>query len=136
MAEIDDVLAGTISTITGAIPSLHGYAYVVPAIQLPAVMAFPPDELDYADTFSDDATMLYTVRLYVQRTQDGSDQAQLNAYISRNGAQSVHAAVRANPTLGGIVADAMIKAAVNYGNFPVSQNTYLGVELRIQAMLR
>jgi hypothetical protein len=135
MSEIDDILSAAIATVTATVPELHGYDKIVPKIQVPAVMAFPPDRVTYGETFDDEGTMLFVLRLYVTRAQDGSDQVLLNAYISREGQQSVVAALRASPRLGGAVADARVVEAANYGDYPVSQITYLGVELRIQAML-
>lgn len=137
--EIDLILSASIDVVTAACPSLHGYKHVVPQIALPAVMAFPPDEFNYGDGFSDDrggdATLLYCLRLYVQRTQDGADQQQLNTYLSRRGVESVIAALEANPRLNGTCGDAQVLQAANYGNWPVGSQTYLGVELRIRALM-
>ena len=133
--EINNVLEGAITTVTTAVPALHGYMHVVPSVVLPAVMAYPPDAIEYGETFDDGATMLFVLRLYVAQRQDGSDQHQLNEYISRDGQDSVVTVIRENPRLGGVVADARVVQAANYGNWPVGSITYLGVELRIQAML-
>lgn len=137
--EIDAIMGASIDIVTAAVPSLSGYKHVVPALVLPAIMAFPPDEFTYGDTFdgglSGNATLLYVLRLYVSRTQDGNDQMQLNTYISRTGAESVIAALEANPRLGGTCADAQVIQAANYGNWPVGSQTYLGVELRIRVLL-
>lgn len=134
-SEIDDILVAAIGTIKSAVPELNAYEHVVPTIVVPAVVAYPPDEITYSETFDDDATMLFVVRLYVAQRQDGKDQQQLNTYLSRDGDRSVVAALRDNPRLGGAVADAQVVQAANYGNWPVGQTAYLGVELRIRAML-
>ena len=137
--EIDLILSASIDVVLAACPSLHGYKHVVPQVVLPAVMAFPPDEFNYGDSFNGagagDATLLYCLRIYVQRTQDGSDQQQLNTYISRAGAESVIAAIESEPRLNGTCADAQIMQAANYGNWPVGSQTYLGVELRVRALM-
>lgn len=135
MSEIDAVLNATAEQVKAAIPALNTYPYAVAGITAPAMMVFPPDRLPYGETFGDAATMWYTVRLLVARKQDGSDQAQLNGYMSRAGAESVRAAIEADPTLGGVVADVRVVEATNYGNWPVGSTTYLGFELRLQAML-
>jgi hypothetical protein len=134
-SEVGSILAAAVATVTSAVPELQGYDRVVPTIQVPAVMAFPPDRVSYGETFDGDGTMLFVLRLFVQRAQDGSDQQKLNGYISRDGPSSVVAAIRDNPRLGGVVADVHVVEAANYGNWPVGQLTYLGVELRVQAML-
>ena len=137
--EIDLIMSASIDVVVAACPSLHGYKHVVPQVTLPAVMAFPPDEFNYGDSFggadASDATLLYCLRLYVQRTQDGSDQQQLNTYLSRSGTESVIAALEANPRLNGACADVQVMQAANYGNWPVGSQTYLGVELRIRALM-
>jgi hypothetical protein len=133
--EIDALMDGVISTITAAVPELHGYAHVVPTVVMPAVMAYPPDDITYNETFDDGATVLFVVRLYVSQRQDGTDQQQLNAYLSRTGDKSVVDAIREHPTLQNAAADARVVGAANYGNWPIGPTTYLGVELRIQAML-
>lgn len=134
-SEIDSIMVAAVNTVKAAVPELTAYAHVVPNVTLPAIMAYPPDEVTYGETFDDDATMLFVLRLYVSQRQDGKDQEQLNGYISRDGAKSVVAAIRDDPRLGGAVADARVVQAANYGNWPVGSVTYLGVELRIQAML-
>lgn len=134
-SEIDDVLQAQVNTIKAAVAELNAYPHVVPNVTVPAVMAFPPDEVDYGETFDDAGRMLNVVRIYVAQRQDGTDQARLNEYISRTGAKSVIAALRASPRLGGVVADTRVVQAANYGNWPVGSVTYLGVELRIETML-
>jgi len=137
--EIDLILGASIDVVTAACPSLHGYKHVMPQVTLPAVMAFPLDEFNYGDSFSgdlsSDATLLYVLRLYVQRTQDGSDQMQLNTYLSRSGPESVIAALEQHPRLNGTCADAQVLQAANYGNWPIGSQTYLGVELRIKVLM-
>jgi hypothetical protein len=135
-SEVARILSATVATVTAAVPSLNGYDAILPKIVAPAAMAFPPDEMNYHDSMSGDATMLYVLRIYVDRTQDGSDQSLLNDYISRNGPASVIAALEANPSLSGEVADAEVIQAANYGTWPIGQISYLGVELRIKALLR
>lgn len=134
-SEIDEVLEAFIATVKASVPELNGYAHVVPSVTLPAIMAYPPDEINYGETFDDSGTMLFVGRIYVQQRQDGNDQKQLNTYLSRDGAKSVYAAIRDNPRLGGAVADARIVQATNFGNWPVGSVTYLGVEIRVIAML-
>lgn len=135
MSEIDDIMAAAVGTVTAAVPELTGYPHIVPKIVAPAVMAFPADRVSYGESFDDDGTLWFTLRLYVSREDLLGAQTSLNAYISRTGARSAIAALRASPRLGGVVADARVVEAANYGDWPVGQTTYLGVELRIQAML-
>jgi hypothetical protein len=135
VAEINDVMAAAVNVVKAAVPELNAYPRVVPTITLPAVVAYPPDEISYGDTFDDGGTMLFVLRLYVAQRGDGSDQTRLNEYISRDGARSVVQAIKDNPRLGGVVADARVVQAANYGNWPVGNVTHLGVELRIAAML-
>jgi hypothetical protein len=133
--EIDTLLEATVNTIKAGVPELNVYPRVVPSIVLPALMAYPPDEVGYAETFDDEATVLFVLRLYVQQQQNGNDQKALNRYISRDGDKSVVKVLRDNPRVGGAAADVRVVQAANYGNWPVGSVTYLGVELRISAML-
>jgi hypothetical protein len=134
-SEIDAVMSGVVQTVKAEVPELNVYPHVVPNVVMPALMTYPPDEITYGETFDDGATMLFVVRIYVPQKQDGTDQAQLNHYISRTGPKSVVQAISEHPTLGGAVADARVVSAANYGNWPIGPTTYLGVELRIQAVL-
>lgn len=134
-SEVDGILKAAIDTAVAAVTELQGYERIVNTIKVPAIMAFPPDRLSYGETFDDAGEMLFVLRLYTSREVFADAQEALNAYISRTGPRSVVAALRANPRLGGVVADARVVEAANYGNWPVGQTTYLGVELRIQAML-
>lgn len=133
--EIDTMMEALTTTVKAAVPELNVYPRVVANIVFPALVAYPPDEIGYGQTFDDDEDVLFVVRLYVTQKQNGDDQKQLNRYISRNGPTSVVQVLRENPRLGGAVADVRVVQAANYGNWPVGSLTYLGVELRIAAML-
>jgi hypothetical protein len=134
--EVDAVLAASIDVVLAGVPELHGYKHVVPTIVVPAILAFPPDEFTYGDSFNNqDSTLLYVLRLYVQRTQNGDDQRQLHGYISRDGPTSILAAIEADPRLRGTCADAQVIQAVNVGNWPVGSQTYLGCELRVRVLM-
>lgn len=135
MSEVADILTATAEQIKAAIPSLNVYDHVIGTIQSPALMVFPPNRLPYGESFNGDGTMWYSVRLFVERRQSGEDQDALNTYISRTGPSSVIEALEGEPTLGGKVADVRVVEAAEYGNWPVGSKTYLGVELRLQAML-
>lgn len=133
--EIDSIMEAVTAIIKDKVPELNVYPFVVPGITVPAAMANPPDEVTYGETFDDDGTILFVVRLYVTQRQDGGDQRRINQYISRDDPKSVVKAIQENPTLNDTVADAQVVQAVNYGNWPVGSTTYTGVELRIKAML-
>jgi hypothetical protein len=120
-SEIDAVMSGVVQTVKAEVPELNVYPHVVPNVVMPALMTYPPDEITYGETFDDGATMLFVVRIYVPQKQDGT--------------KSVVQAISEHPTLGGAVADARVVSAANYGNWPIGPTTYLGVELRIQAVL-
>lgn len=135
MSVIDGVLTAVVNTVKDAVPILNAYDKVLVQITAPAIIAFSPDRVPYDETFDGDTTMWFVLRLLVTRTQDGSDQAQLNAFISPRGVNSVVGALKASPNLGGAVDDLQVIEAVNYGNWPHGGKTYLGVELRVKAML-
>jgi hypothetical protein len=135
VSEVDDVLTASVQAVKAGVPELTAYDKIVTPITVPAVIAIPPDRIDYDETMDGGATMMFTLRLLVSRTQDGADQEALNAYMSRKGTRSVKAALEADPRLGGTVSDVFVNEAGNYGNWPVGGQTYLGFELRVKAML-
>lgn len=59
----------------------------------------------------------YTLRAIILVSEGDSTQGQdlLDAYLSPTGAQSVYAAVQADPTLGGAVSYAVVAEAAGYG---------------------
>lgn len=134
-----------IELIVAAHPELHGYPYVVTNIEVPAVMAFPPDFVRAGDTFGGPtvfggpdidpggATVNFTLRLYQSISQGPSDQDALDAYISPDGDKSLMQLFIANPTLDGICSSCVFVEARNYGPWPIGPVPYLGVEIVLEA---
>lgn len=136
MTDINDVFDAAIQVVTDAVPELHGYSVVVQKLETPAIMAFPVDRIEYQQTMmGDEADLWFTFRLFVDRKTNGDDQRLLNTYISPTGSNSVIKAIKDSPRLGGVVADAAVVESSNYGNWPVGTVTYLGVEIRVRAMI-
>jgi hypothetical protein len=120
---------GSTKTLT-VYPELPGQ--IVP----PAAVIAPGDGtlLTYrTSNFSHDLSL--TVTVFVQRGQNRSTDEQLSGFISIAGDQSVYAAVDANSTLGGVVDDARVTQARNWGVWTFGEITYLGVIFDVEVLL-
>ena len=71
--------------------------------------------IDYAQTFDGETNYYLRAILLVSEGDSASGQDLLDGYLSPEGAQSVNAAVQADPTLGGAVSYAAVVQATGYG---------------------
>lgn len=120
----------------GSTKTVTVYPEMPGQIIAPAAVIAPGDGtlLTYrTSNFSHDLNL--TVTLFVQRGQNRSTDEQLSGFISVTGDQSVYAAVDADSTLGGVVDDARVTLARNWGVFTWGEVSYLGVVFDVAVLL-
>jgi len=141
----------SVEIVHAKLPELTAYPNVITNFEVPCVMAFPPDSIRAGQTMAggpgggpgevfDFGTfdvgrtlVVFTIRIYVSRTQGAGDQNTLDAYVSPDGDKSVWKIFDMNPTLDGACNNCQVVEVRNYGNWPVGSVTYLGVEIVLTA---
>lgn len=83
----------------------------------------------YGQSFDDETNYYLRAILLVSEGDSASGQDLLDGYLSPAGAQSVNAAVRADPTLGGAVSYASVVQAAGYGVMNWNGVDYLACSL-------
>lgn len=87
--------------------------------------------ITYAQTFDGETNYYLRAVLLVSEGDSASGQDLLDGYLSPEGSGSVHAAVQADPTLGGIVSYAAVIEATGYGVTNWNGVDYLACSLTI-----
>jgi hypothetical protein len=83
----------------------------------------------YAQTFDGETDYSLRIILLVSEGDSASGQDAMDAYLSPTGSQSVHAAIQADPTLGGVVSYCAVIEATGYGLQNWNGVDYLGCSL-------
>lgn len=121
--------AETTVTVT-VYPRLPGQINVPAAVITPGTGSF----ITYrTSNVSHDLTL--DVTLFVQRGQDRSATDLLDYFLADIGDLSVYAAVDADSTLGGVVDDARVVDARDWGVFTFGEISYLGVVFSVEVLL-
>ena len=115
------------NTITGLRATPNRFLQVNPPMAV--IVPQTGTLIRYSQTF--DAETDYNLRAILLVSEGDSTQGQdlLDAYLSPTGAQSVYAAVQADPTLGGAVSYCAVVEATGYGLTNFNGIDYLGVSL-------
>lgn len=127
-------LADAFSSIDG----LNTYAFPPGTIEVPAVVvSMPAGELGDLSPVMDEGAMdlSLVVNVFVQWGDDESAWSQLLPYVAPTGAYSLFAAVRADPTLGGVVDSTLIGQPTNAGPYTYGAIKYLGAEMPVELLL-
>jgi hypothetical protein len=119
------VQAATIVTPDGG--KLRGLDYLADTIN-PPVFIVGDIQIDYLQTFGTEDAYTITCRLLISRADDRAGQRALRPYMKRTGQQSIKATLEANPTLGGLCDDLVVKTAHGPRIFTVAANEYYGTE--------
>lgn len=96
------------------------------------------DFLNYLVTMGGDAIdCQLTITVFVQGTNLAAARELIRPYLADTGDYSVRALVAADPTLGGVVTDAVVSAASNLGRYTLgdTERRYLGCEFPVAVML-
>jgi hypothetical protein len=120
----------TIASLNGVYPEAPGLI-ATPA----AVIRFASPAIIYATTqggMSDDYS--FSILLLVSTAQGSPAQSQLDPYLDTAGADSVYAAVDADPDLGGICDVATVTSVANAGPVTWAGVEYLGAEFLVTVL--
>lgn len=129
IAATRDALKTQLETISG----LRCHDTVPSDVMVPAAVVVPADPFaSYDVAMGGVHDLLFTVALVVSKAWDRTAQDALDSYIDSTGAKSVFAALEADPTLGGVVADATLRTAGNYGLITWGERQYLGCEFLVE----
>ena len=139
MSDIADVLVGFATTVKNNMGSdpLSGrtFAFAPDGLITPwaAALPGPGDFLDYDQTFDGADAFALMLKVVVGAEFSRPAQNQLLAYMDRTGSTSLRAAVYADKTLGGTVADVKVTGWQNYGDVEWAGVVYFGAEMLVTA---
>ena len=112
------------------------HATRVATITPPAAIVEPAPGVFYEyDTSSDSHDLHLVILVLVSRADDASAWTELDPYLNPSGVQSISAAIEADPTLGGIVDDTDVAAALDYGDYEFGGISYFGCQFAVTVML-
>lgn len=111
------VRAALAAQLSAKITGLRAVANRNAQISPPAAVVMPVTGtfVRYSTTFQASADLTLRAILLVAEGDSSSGQDLLDPYLATTGAQSVYAAVQADPTLGGVVDSAAVVEATAYG---------------------
>jgi hypothetical protein len=120
-------LAAQLNTIAGLRATANRNAQISPpaAVVMPVTGSF----IRYSTTFDGECDLMLRAILLVAEGDSTSGQDNIDPYLATTGAQSVYAAIQADPTLGGVVSWAALTEATGYGLINFAGIDYLGCHL-------
>lgn len=135
MADLESVV-NAVAAAVRAVPSLAGrtYEWGMDELAPPAAIVVPsPDDcVHYNETMDDADVYVVIVKVIVSAAYDRTGQQQLRAYVARDGAESVRAAVLADQRLGGTVSFTHVRVASRFGDVEYAGATHYGVEFPVE----
>ena len=121
LTQIRAGLAARLATISGL--NTH---YVWPSTVTPPAAIILPRSGQYNLTIGGNDTLWsFDITIVVKLGQFEAGQDALDAYLDSSGASSVAAAIRADPTLGGVADDVMRVEFVEYADRPMKGVNYM-----------
>lgn len=129
LAEVREALAETLAEIDG---NITVYRDVPAQPQIPCLIIYPPDTIDYKRARDTDVVTL-TITVIVA-PQDPTAVKTLEAIISGTGALSVKAALYANRTLNGTVSNLRLLDSTS-GTYSIAANpndNAIGADFRVE----
>jgi len=132
LTAVRDALAAYLSA---NISGLRSVASRLGDINVPCAVVMPETGLFADYQVSMDGQVDYHLRVIVLASAGDSETGQdvLDGYLATSGSGSVWAAVRADPTLGGVVAYAQVVQATGYGLMNFSGVDYLAASIIVIA---
>jgi hypothetical protein len=124
-------LAAVLGRVTGIRTVPDFQSQVVPPI---AVVMPQRRQILKFDTLGGGVSYLLYAQLLVAFNVDSAGQAALDAFLSTEGASSIDAAVRADPTLGGAADSCNLDMVGGYGPIEWAGQTYLGAQAMFTVM--
>ncbi len=137
MTDYDDVKVALGNTLTAAVDGLRVYPRLLGQINPPAAVITPNTGpfLTYGTTFDGGDDLDLAITLLVARGDDRTADEKLGAYIARSGSRSILAAVAGDRTLGGLVNEAWVTGAQDWGVITVADVAYLGCVFPVKVLL-
>lgn len=134
LTEVREALAAAL--VAAEIPGLTVYPFMPDLITAPAaaVTPAPGDFLTYSTSY-DSHDLTLDVNVFVQRGQPQSSSEQLDSFLDEDGATSIVAAVKADQTLGGVVDNATVTGARNWGIYDFGNVSYLAAVITVEILL-
>ena len=100
MASISQIRAALVTTISGTVSGIQGYATMPESPNLPAFVVLPRTS-DFTGAFGRGLdTHMFDVIVLVSRRDDQLAQTDLDDYVNGFGSESIRAAIFSNRTLG------------------------------------
>lgn len=132
MADLPALRDAIDSTITAAIPALHGYDTIADAVNLPAFIVIP-ESAEFAQAMARGTdTWEFNLYVLVSRAEPELGQDSLDEFVTGAGGSSIRQAVFLNKTLGLGDVDAHISRMSGYGgSFESSAVEHIGAILRL-----
>lgn len=129
MADLADIREGLALNLQ-AIPDLQVSAYLLSRPTPPTVMVGGPEEISWLEEYGGRPNWTLPVIVYTGMATDVGAQKLLDRYLAPDGLESIRAAIEADPTLGGAVADLAVTSTTGYRTYLVGGGDvlYLGAE--------
>lgn len=130
LAAIMDAVAASLEPLTGEVDGLQITGFLNPAPTPPSLDVYPADTSALPVSMNGWEEML-VVRCRVSTPDDLGAQEVLLSMMDIDGPASVLAALRADPTLGGVVGGSVVDERSGYQPYP---GDYLGCEWRLRTI--
>lgn len=127
VSQVADGLKARLATVTG----LRTFSYQPEQVNPP--VAFPVlESIEYHKAFGGgDVQMRWTVIVIVGRYLDRVAHANLDGYLSYDGATSLRAAVEGDRTLGGVAKTLILDSSMSIGSLAVAEAEFLQVSFSV-----
>lgn len=127
VSQVADGLKARLATVTG----LRTFSYQPEQVNPP--VAFPVlESIEYHKAFGGgDVQMRWTVIVIVGRYLDRVAHANLDGYLSYDGATSLRAAVEGDRTLGGVAQTLILDSSISIGSLAIAEAEYLQVTFSV-----
>jgi hypothetical protein len=127
VSQVADGLKARLATVTG----LRTFSYQPEQVNPP--VAFPVlESIDYHKAFGGgNVQMRFTIIVIVGRYLDRVAHANLDGFLSYDGATSLRAAIEGDRTLGGVAQTLVMDSSLSIGALPVAEAEFLQVSFSV-----
>lgn len=127
VSQVADGLKARLATVTG----LRTFSYQPEQVNPP--VAFPVlESIDYHKAFGGgNVQMRFTIIVIVGRYLDRVAHANLDGFLSYDGATSLRAAIEGDSTLGGVAQTLVMDSSLSIGALPVAEAEFLQVSFSV-----
>ncbi len=127
VTQVTDGLKARLATVSG----LRTFSYQPEQVNPP--VAFPVlDSIDYHRAFGGgDVQMRFTIIVIVGRYLDRVAHANLDGFLSYDGATSLRAAIEGDKTLGGVASTLIMDSSLSIGSLAIAEAEFLQVSFSV-----